>query len=366
MSERRAMGDQDHASLDPRSREVLKIIIEEHVRSGEPVSSRLTSRYHTEHLSPATIRNIMMELTERGYLEQPHTSAGRVPTDRGYRLIVDEVLSSAHRLPGRESRRIEDLVASSGELEAVLNRASRLLAELTRNVGVVLAPDLEQAVLEHVDFVRIRPFRVVAIFVSQAGTVIHRVVDTEEDIPQENLDRIAGRFREHFVGITLPEARRQMIELLRADEQGARQLGRRAIGSVMSILESPFPEESGELIVEGASRLLDVREFADVERLRAALRTLEERTQLLRILDRCMTGRGVQVIIGSEANDPGLSLMAIVASSFSAGAQGKGMVGVVGPRRMEYARAVAVVDRLARTISQILAGEQGMPGADET
>ncbi len=345
--------------LDERAREALRIIVREHVRSGQPVASSHVARLHPEQVSSATIRNLMAELTEEGYLEQPHTSAGRVPTDLGYRETVDEVLTRRGRVPAGEVRKIEDLLLSSREIDEVLARAGKLLAEMTHQVGVVVAPDLAQAILEYVDFVRIAPRRLVAIFVSRSGVVTHRVVEPEDDLDQEQLDRLARQLREEFAGVTLPELRRRLIERFREDQRWAETLGRSAAESVITFLEQPFPEEESEVIVEGTSRLLDVPELADVERLREVLRALEERARLLRLLDRCLRSSGVQVMIGAENADPDLAPISVVASPYRAGRHMKGLVGVIGPRRMEYARAVALVDRFARTLSGALAGSDG-------
>lgn len=342
-------------SMDWRAQEVLRLVIKEHVRTGEPVSSRFVSRTHPERLSAATIRSIMADLTDEGYLAQPHTSAGRVPTDRGYRYFVDEVLASRRGLPRRDARKIEELLLSTREIEDVLDQSSRMLSSLTRQVGVVIAPDLESAILEHVEFVRVAQSRVVAIFVSRSGLVTHRVIDTDEDIAQRDLDAISARLREHFTGMTLPDVRRRLISSLREDREWIERLGQRAAQAVARFLEEPFPEETGGLILQGTSQLLDAPEFADLERLRDVMRVLEERTRLLRLLDRCLETTGVQVIIGSEFQEPSLAPISIVASRYRAGEQLKGLVGIVGPRRMEYARAVSVVDHFARSISQALA-----------
>jgi heat-inducible transcriptional repressor len=350
-------------AMDGRVQEVLRLVIKEHVRTGDPVSSRSVARSHPERLSPATIRSIMADLTDAGYLAQPHTSAGRVPTDRGYRQFVDEVLASRRGLPAREARRIEELLLSSRELENLLAQAGRLLSRLTHQVGVVLAPDVEQALLEHIEFVRIAPSRVVAIFVSRAGLVIHRVVDTDEDIGQEDLDRFSARLREHFAGLTLPEVRLRLLASLREDRAWAEQLGQRASRTLSRVLEEPFPEESGELILEGTSQLLEMPEFADLRRVKDVMRLFDERTKLLRLLDRCLEGSGVQVVIGSEARDPGMAPMSVVTSPYRAGEELRGLVGIVGPRRMEYARAVCVVDHFARVISRALGGGAG--GSEE-
>jgi heat-inducible transcriptional repressor len=271
--------------------------------------------------------------------------------------VVDGVLARGLKLPKREVRRIESLLSSSGKLEDLLARASKLLAEMTHQVGVALAPDLESAVLEHVEFVRIAPHRVVAIFVSNSGLVTHRVIDADEELSQEELDLLSGRLREQLTGATLPEVKARLLAALEEDHRTARKLGRIAVDSVVTFLEEPFSNPSTELFVEGTSSLLDAPEFSDVERLREVLRALDERTRLLRLLDGCLRSYGVQVLIGSETQDPGLAPMSVVASSYAAGSE-RGLVGIVGPRRMEYARAVAVVDYFARTISRALTAEE--------
>lgn len=349
----------DQPPLDQRHQEVLRIIIHEHVKTGEPIGSRFAARFSSEQLSPATIRNTMADLTERGFIEQPHTSAGRVPTDKGYRYFVDELMASSRKLPIRDARQIEELLLSQGEIKTMLSMASKLLSDLTNQVSVMLSPDLEAAQLEYVEFVRIAPRRVVAIFVSRNGMVTHRVVESEEDLTQEELDRWSSRLREHFAGLTLPEARTGIVVSMREDNSWAQLLGQRAVAALVQWLETPLAGEGADLILEGTSHFLDLPEFKDVLRLREIMRTFDERTRLVRLLDRCLIGRGVQVIIGSEALDPELSGVSVVASPYLAGPRMKGLVGIVGPRRMEYARAVALVDHFARTISDVLGRGDG-------
>jgi heat-inducible transcriptional repressor len=357
-----ASADRESA-LTQRAQEVLRLIVQEHVRSGEPVGSRHVAQLHPESISAATVRHLMGQLTQLGLLTQPHTSAGRVPTDAGYRYVVDEVLTRGRRLPKRDARRIESLLLSSGEIEHLLSRASRLLAEMTRQVGVALAPDLEHTVLEHVEFVRIASHRVVAIFVSSSGLVTHRVIDSDEELSQEELDALSSRLRGQLSGRTLPEVRSRMLAALREDHRTARKLGQLALDSVAAFLEPPYAVHTTELFVEGTSSLLDAPEFSDVDRLREVLRAIEERTKLLRLLDDCLLSQGVQVLIGSETRDPDLAPMSLVTSSYTTGSE-RGLVGIVGPRRMEYARAVALVDHFARTISRALTAEE-RPGREE-
>lgn len=351
-------GEERENALTRRAQDILRIIVQEHVRSGEPISSRHVSSLHSESLSAATIRHLMAELTELGLLTQPHTSAGRVPTDVGYRYVVDEVLAKGRRLPKRDVQRIEALVLSSGKLEQLLSRSSRLLAEMTHQVGVALAPDLERVVVEHVEFVRIASHRIVAIFVTRSGLVTHRVIESEDELSQEELDVLSNRLCELLSGATLPEVRERLLGTLREDHRIASKLGRLAVDSVVTLLSEGVGEQEKELFVEGTSSLLDAPELSDIERLREVLRALEERTRLLHLLDGCLRAQGVQVLIGSETRDPDLAPMSVVASPYSAGTV-RGLVGIVGPRRMEYARAVALVDHFARTISRALrAGDE--------
>ncbi len=351
-------------SLAQRALEALRIVVKEHVRTGAPVSSRQVARLHPERLSPATIRNVMAELTGLGFLEQPHTSAGRVPTDKGYRAFVDEVLAHAPGLAPREARRIEEILLSSRELDQMLSRAGRLLGRMTKQVAMVVAPDAHAMVLEYADFVRVSPARMVAIFVGRGGDVLHRVVDLDEDLSQEDLDHAAQELRERMVGGTLPEARRRLVQSLAEDRRWVDRVGRRAVGALLRVFETPFTSAAGEVIVEGASRLFAAPELADANRLREVMRTIEEKARLLRLLDRCLAAPGVQVIIGSEAPEPGMAPVAVVASRYGGGEKSGGLVGVLGPRRMEYARAVALVDHFARTISAVLSG--GAAGGQET
>ncbi len=347
--------------LDERALEVLRIVVREHVRTGEPVSSRQVARFHAEQLSPATIRTIMADLTDGGFLEQPHTSAGRVPSDKGYRSFVDEVLAARQRVPRDEARRIEEILVSSRQVEDMLERASRLLGQLTNQVAMVLPPDVAAVTLEHVEFVRIAALRVVAIFVGRGRLVVHRVIELEENLTQKELDRTSVALRSQLAEMTLPEARLRLVSSLRADREWADRIGRETVGAVLRLIEEPFTVAGSELIVDGTSRLLDIPEFGDVGRLREVLRAIEEKSRLLRLLDRCLLAPGVHVIIGSETADPGMAPMAVIASPFGVPGEGHGFVGVLGPRRMEYARAVALVDHFARTISTLLSPDRPRP-----
>jgi heat-inducible transcriptional repressor len=342
-----------HAGIDlpPREREILRSVIQAHVLSGEPVGSRTLSRERGLDLSPATIRNIMSDLADKGLLTQPHPSAGRIPTDRGYRLYVDQLMEPVKMAPGQAHAIDEALLLRRGEIPELLSEASRQLSRFSKHVGVVLAPELRRIVVEHLEFVRLEKERVVAILVDRSGVVHNRILDVDDPLEQEELDRIGRQLSEQYSGFTLPKMREAVLR--RMSEETAQcdrllaaslELGRRTVDL----------DAAGDVFVEGASNLLGSPEFANLQRMRLLFRTLEEKSRLVELLNRILEGEGVQVVIGRENQVSGLRDLSVVASTYGAGDRVMGTVGIVGPTRMEYARAVALVEHLARVLTRLL------------
>ncbi|MFQ5894228.1 MAG: heat-inducible transcriptional repressor HrcA [Nitrospinota bacterium] len=343
-----------HPTLGARDSEILRALISHHIRTAEPVGSRALSKYARLSLSAASIRNVMADLGERGYLSQPHTSAGRVPTDLGYRVYVDSLMET-HQLTEAESWAIERAYAPPPvRPEDLLVLSSRLLSHLTNQAGLVLIPNLAQRLLRHMEFIAVGPRQVLALLVADRGLVHSRTLAVEEEIPQETLDRISRYLNEEFSGITLHEIRHRLVEGMGEDKLRFDALFYKA----MDLSCRAFAEEessSEEVYVEGASSVLDQPEFAeDVERMRAIFRTLEDKSRLVRILDRCMDSRGVLVVIGSENRSEDMEGLSLVAHNYSCGNRVLGSVGIVGPKRMEYPRMVALVAHTAGVLSQAL------------
>lgn len=339
-------------SLDPRETEILRTVIRSHILTGQPVGSHSLSRAIRLDLSPAAIRSTMADLEARGLLTHPHTSAGRVPTDMAYRLYVDHLMSPP-RMESHQAQAIDEaLLRSRNEVPELLAEASRQLSHFSRQVGVVSGPEIRRIVVEHLEFVRLDPRRVVAVLVGRSGVVHNRILDAAEPREQGELDRIGRYLSEQFNGKTLLEMRQILLERM-AEEAAAYDLlvsqslefGRRAIEAETS---------SAEVFVEGASNLLGEPEFASLERMKGLLRTLEERNQLIDLLSRVLEGRGVQVVIGKENPVAPLTDCSLVASTYSSGDQIVGAVGIMGPRRMEYARAIALVEHLAQVLTRLL------------
>ncbi len=346
--------DRGSGPLDDREREILKTVIRAHILTGEPVGSRAISRGTGLDLSPATIRNIMSDLEDRGLLAQPHPSAGRVPTDRAYRLYVDRLMAQA-RVSAQHAHAIDEaLLRSRGEIPELLSEASRQLSRFSHHVGVVLAPELRRIVVEHVEFVRLEGPRIVAILVDRAGVVHNRILIVEDAFEQEELDRIGRELSAEFAGLTLTEMRDALARRLSEERAAYDSMLKRRLELGRRAAEAEPP--AAEVFVEGASNLLAAPEFTDLERMRGLLRALEEKGRLLDLLGRVLDGEGVQVMIGRENRDSDLADVSLVASAYGDGQRVLGTVGIVGPTRMEYARAIALVDYLARLLSRLLSG----------
>ena len=351
---RRDGGDRpDNPGLDPREREILKSVIQAHIVTGEPIGSRTLSKETKLDLSAATIRNIMADLEERGLLSQPHTSAGRVPTDSAYRLYVDQLMGPV-RMSASDAQAIDEaLLRTRGELPELLGEASRQLSRFSHHVGVALAPEFRTVVVEHLEFVRLEGSRVVAILVDRSGVVHNRMLEVAEPLDQGELDRIGRYLSEQFTGSTLPAMREALLRRMAEETATCDRLLARSLALGSRAIEAEAP--AAGVFVEGASNLLAAPEFGDIERLRALFRTLEEKGRLVELLGQLLHGAGVQIVIGRE-NPADLADCSVVASTYGVGDRVMGTVGIVGPTRMEYARAVALVDYLARILTRVLSG----------
>jgi len=340
------------AELATRAHEILRKVVAHYILTGEPVGSRTIAKMSGEGLSPATIRNVMSDLEEMGYLTQPHTSSGRIPTDKGYRYYVD-TLQPAARV-GAQDRAVIDssLRGMGGELNEAMEVVPRLLSRLTSQVAYLLTPPSSDAVLRHIEFVRLHPKRVLVVFVDSAEVVSHRVLDTEEDYDPKELER-AGRYLvAEFGGRALGEIRRSLVALMAEEKARFDSLLHSAVTLGTRYLEA----EAGErrLVVEGTANIMNHPELADLTTMRSLFATFEEKHRLVTLLDRYLDRSGTRVVIGSEAADLALGRLSLVASPYRLGDGGTGWLGIMGPTRMEYERAVALVDYISRLFSTLL------------
>ena len=344
---------EDARQFDDRTREILRLLIRTHITSGEPVGSRTLSKYFEGKLSPATIRNIMADLEDAGLLMQPHTSAGRIPSEKGYRFYVDN-LGDSGKLTRADERRITRTLADSDTAEDVMFRASYLLSTISNNVGIVIAPPPGATELKHIEFVDLSDGKILVIFVSKTGLLQKKVIRAHDVYPQEELDR-AGRFLvERFTGKTIPEIRNELLQIMEAE----RLLYDRMLKLLQAWNDSVETESvpnADSVYVQGAANMINQPEFADIERMRALFRMFEEKGRLVKILNEFMSGNtmeGVQIAIGSELGIPSMRDFTVITSTYASRDNTVGYLGIIGPTRMQYERGISIVAYLGRLVGE--------------
>lgn len=342
--------------FDSRKKEMLGAIVKTHIATGEPVGSFVLTSQSSEGLSSATIRNICAELEAEGYLGHPHTSAGRVPTDKGYRYYVDNIIRST-RVSRIDAARIKGVFndESMGSPQLLMERTSRVLSEISENVGIVITPPISTEALHHIEFVRLADQRVLVITVSTAGRVQDSVVRLESEFNQDELNSTARYLIEHFHGWTLSAIREEMVRRLTEEKALYDKLLQNAI---LLCSQSLRDDDLPDVFIEGASNILSKRDFASTELMRALLRLFEEKSRIVKLLSECLEGGtldAVSVRIGSENGASDLHSCTIIASRcFYIDGVPAGGIGVVGPTRLQYDRLISIVDYTARMCERAL------------
>jgi len=334
--------------LDDRKLAVLRAIIEDYVSTTEPVGSKSLVDRHKLDVSPATIRNDMAVLEEQGYIAQPHTSAGRIPTDKGYRLFVDK-LSSVKPLSGAERRAIETFLAGAYDLDDVVTRTVRLLAQLTRQVAVVQYPSLRTSSVRHVELVPLAPGRLLLVLITDTGRVEQRGVELPESIDEDSIAHLRAMLNSCLDGQPLGDAAGVVAELPSMVDPGDRP----NTVAVLSVLLESLVERHEEKIVFGGAANLTARDFS--KGLQDVLEALEEQVVLMRLLGESGDPALLTVRIGTENAVEGLHHASIVSTGYGAGDQVLAKLAVLGPTRMDYPGTMGAVRAVARYVGQILA-----------
>jgi heat-inducible transcriptional repressor len=336
-------------ALSPRDQEILKDIILAHVRSGGPVSSRAVSKHGRHQLSAATIRNVMADLEEAGLLMQPHTSAGRVPTEAAYRLYI-ESLMQLERISAREKRYIDGHLTAD-DADQLMADATHLLSELSHQVGVVLTPAVEEIVLKTVDFISVGGRKVLCVIVSTSGFVDHLAIETEEVLGREELVRISNYVTENFADLRLGQIRDRLLGLMAEERAKVDRWLAQAISLARRALGGPSGQE---VLVEGTASLLDQPELADLGHIRRMLDTFADQARLVQMFNQCLAGEGVRVYLGEDCDVTSELDFGLVATSYGIDRRAMGSLGVIGPARMEYPRVVPLVHYLGEKLSELL------------
>jgi heat-inducible transcriptional repressor len=346
---------------------VLSAIIQEHLITGEAIGSHTVADRFAPAMgwSSATIRSVMCELEDFGLLEQPHTSAGRIPTDKGYRYYVDNMLDST-RLSKNDLRMIESIGLgdeAKARPDRLMEKASHVLSELSENVGIVVWPSLAENRLKNIRFVRLPDKRILVVLVSTTNIIHDKVIRLDEEFSQDELDRTARYLNAEFGGKSLLAIRAEIIALMREEKA----LYDTVLRNAMLLCERSLPDEdeaAAEVYLDGASNILGKPEFANAERMRELFRTFEEKSRLVKILNECVSGDSaggeVKVLIGRENVASSMKRCAVITTSYRVGGDVLGTLGVVGPMRIEYGRMMAVVNYLARFIERALLDEASL------
>ncbi len=335
-----------------RSKRVLAALVREYIASGEPVASSMLVRAAGLGVSSATVRSVLARLEKEGYVTQPHTSAGRVPTDRGYRFYVDLLLESKRRHRAAsvvEARLRRETIAPLADV--VLSQASHVVSQASRTVGFALSSAQDVAVFERVEFVPLGAARVLVVIVARGGHVVQKVIDTGEALDADALRQAANYLNTEFSGLPLARARDAIRERMDAERLLYDELMDRALRLGSSSL-ADLPDEH-VLYVDGASALLGEAHGLTLDTMHALLEMIEEKQRLVRLLNEYIEGTGLTVVIGAEHLEPSLRPFSLVACTFKDGTSA-GTVGVIGPTRMRYSRAIAVVDGAAQAITRVL------------
>jgi heat-inducible transcriptional repressor len=340
----------DYDKLSPRDREILRDVIHTFVMTAEPVSSRTVAK-HDHSLSAASIRNIMADLDDLGYLVQPHTSAGRVPTPRGYHLFIDSLMTA--EAPSEEQRRlIDDQLSGITDAEELAAAATQLLSELSKRVGMVLTPAIGSTSLRALEFVPLSGQRVLCVTVTSSGFIDNKVIEVEDEVARDELVRISNYVTENFSGMTMAEIRERLLELMEDERAQMDALLKRAIDLTQKGLSDA---DEPELVLEGAQALLSEPELSDLGRVRKLFDTFSDKARLVGMLDRCMTGEGVRVWIGEDSDLTSELDFSLIVRRYAVGERTVGGLALFGPSRSQYDRLIPLVEYLGERLSAALA-----------
>lgn len=338
--------------LSERSENILREVVRLHIQTGEPVGSTSLVALECFKVSAATLRNVMSDLEEMGYLFQPHTSAGRVPTDQGYRHFVDN-LAEGVELPLEERELISNgMVGLDGEIRDMMQGTSLLLSRFSNLVGIVIGPDKDHMLFHQMEFILLGPQKILVVMVSPSGVINNRMIDVGEKFDQEELDRFSRFLADEYSGWSLASVRDDIS--LRLSEESV--LCDRLMNSALSLGRLFFSglDKDSEIFLEGTVNMLRTPEFAEKQSIRTLLEAMEQKSKLIELLNSCLEQNSVSIVIGSESRMADFGACSVVSSPFSLGDRIIGSVGVLGPKRMEYSRMIGLVGNIANQFSTLI------------
>ena len=339
-------------ALDERSQSILLELIRDHIEKAEPVGSRSLAKGHFNKLSSATIRNVMSDLEEMGYLHQPHRSSGRVPTDKGYRFFVNHITGFSN-LENLNITSEDNEISTDQSFDEVLETACSQVSESSHQTGLVMLPSFSNTRFHHIQFTKVGSREVLAVFYSELGVIQNKIIPIDSNVTQEQLTSISKYLNEEFSGKTIKAIRTELMRRIKNEKEHYNQLAKRA----MELSTQVFKEENENetLLVEGKLNILDQPEFTvDLEKIKTLFKTLEEKSKLIKLLDSCLQQDGLTVLIGAENSDEEMSGCSLIANNYGLDEDKMGTIAVFGPKRMDYKNVIAVVNHTAKKVSKLL------------
>lgn len=339
--------------LNDRNLKTLQAVLHHFISTAEPVGSRTISKKYLRDLSPATIRNALSDLEDMDYLKQPHTSAGRIPTDKAYRFYVDN-LRDIPKPSLKESEAIKKKISSkqTEAREAILD-STKVLSSLSNQASIILLPKFTNITLKRIELVKTRVFQVLVVFISRSGVVQNKLINLKENMTQDKLDSISRYLNDKFNGLTLQKIREKVVSTMESEKRRYDSLLKKA----NEVIQKAFIEDEieNDLYVTGATNIIEQPEFRDdLEKMKGILSAFEEKSKLLYILDHCLDEEGVSIIIGAENQVHEMRDCSLVTRTYKFGDNVLGTVGIFGPKRMEYPKIISLVDYTAKVLSKKL------------
>lgn len=339
-------------AINERAQHLLRVLVHRYIRDGQPVGSRALTRDSGLDLSAASIRNVMADLEEAGYIQSPHTSAGRIPTDRGYRFFVDSLLK-VRQEQGLDADGLRLRLDGGSDTESLVDSASNLLSGLTHLAGVVTLPKRDFGAIRHIEFLPLTERRILAILVLNDHEVQNRVIETDRAYDPAELQRVSNYLSAEFAGKSVVEVRRSLLEAMQADQQHMNTL----MTSAIAVAKELFGEDDDgdeDFVMAGETNLMTFAELSSVEKLKELFDAFGRKRDILHLLDRCLSADGVQIFIGQESGYRAFDGVSLVTSTYQSDDQVLGVLGVIGPTRMAYDRVIPIVDVTARLLGHAL------------
>jgi heat-inducible transcriptional repressor len=342
-------------AISERAQHFLKVLIERYIQDGHPVGSRTLAKDAGLELSPATIRNVMADLEDLGFVASPHTSAGRIPTVSGYRMFVDSLLSLKPLDPS-VLLEVRQQLHLDGAPTGLVDAASRLLSNLTHLAGVVMVPKHNQVKVRQIEFVSLSDARVLTVIVTSTGEVYNRIIETSRVFSRSELERLSNYVTSHYAGHDLEAVRRLVLREMRETKKHLDELMVQAMEiASAAFVDDKEDETRGDFVVAGQTNLMDFDELAQMDRLRSLFDAFTEKQEILHLLDRSLEADGVQIFIGEESGYSTLRECSVITAPYEVDAEVVGVLGVIGPTRMAYDRVIPIVDITARLLGSALA-----------